>query len=790
MFPSLLRPSGVLGLNARNLLYVRPYNPRKAVAFADDKLKTKAFLSARGVPTAKLFARIESRRQLRAFDFSTLPDECVLKPNYGYGGEGIIVMKGRKNGSFLRMGKDPIPMQDLREHIEDILDGKFSVNGRDDTAFFEQILVPDDRFRPLRPAGLPDIRVIVFNLVPVMAMLRLPTAESGGKANVHLGGIGIGIDLSKGVTTHGCQYHGMIERLPHGHPVAGFTIPHWNDILQICSRIQYITNIGYLAADVTIDRHLGPVLLEVNARAGLMVQVANLAPLRSRLERVEGLTVASPEKGVLLGQELFGSSKTSKRSSDDRTVIAMHESVEFSGENATVSEPCLIDVDTDESSADPQLLRELVEQGIVRSHDVLKDGSMRLKFSLCGRKVQTAVRPETMRGTRFRIGRRDLAGFLIDPSQRSTKLDAPRRIQATLKALDRQICAVDRSLALLRMLRPTNLEEERARALQDPSYNPVLHYAPLREEVLEQHAALARLPHDPSPLGQLLSKKIVEIDAKVSLLRSRGNSAEITTWSTALFGNATDDLQQSARSALASEGGATMDSESSEIGAVAAKRLLEEALEEYGLHEWNVKILDGMVTDCAVGTQSVLLRRRAKFDMHRLQALIAHEIETHVLTSENATMQPYEIFRQGFAGSTESQEGLAIWNQQRVLPPGHAKRRRHAENVLAAAVAEKGSFSDVRSFLRDECGMRDMDAVSKAFNVKRGLCHTAEPGCFTRVTAYHRGYRSVCSYLSSGGPEKDLYIGKIFVPDLPIIRAIDGIVAPLMLPRHLRSLPK
>src|SRR5581483_9092686 len=95
---------GVLGLNARNLLYLRPYNPRKAVAFADDKLKTKAFLSARDVPVAKIYARIENRKQLRSFDFSTLPDECVLKPNYGFGGEGIIILKGRRNGEFLEQG--------------------------------------------------------------------------------------------------------------------------------------------------------------------------------------------------------------------------------------------------------------------------------------------------------------------------------------------------------------------------------------------------------------------------------------------------------------------------------------------------------------------------------------------------------------------------------------------------------------------------------------------------------------------------------------------------------------
>src|SRR3989338_4828660 len=213
---SLLTHHGILGLNARNLLYIKPFNPKKAIALADDKLKTKAFLAARGVPTAKIYARIESREQLHEFAFSTLPDACVLKPNQGFGGEGIIVFKGRKDGQLLIQGKTPMSDTDLRHHIEDIIDGKFSLGGRRDTAFFEQILVSHECFAPFRPAGLPDIRVVVFNLVPVMAMVRIPTAQSQGKANLHLGGIGIGVDIAKGITTHAIQYNRVIKELPHG----------------------------------------------------------------------------------------------------------------------------------------------------------------------------------------------------------------------------------------------------------------------------------------------------------------------------------------------------------------------------------------------------------------------------------------------------------------------------------------------------------------------------------------------------------------------------------------------
>lgn len=75
---------GILGMNARNLQYIKKQNPRKAVRLADNKLQTKKFLGERGIPFAETYAVIRSRKQLVNFDFSTLPAKnFVLKPNHG-----------------------------------------------------------------------------------------------------------------------------------------------------------------------------------------------------------------------------------------------------------------------------------------------------------------------------------------------------------------------------------------------------------------------------------------------------------------------------------------------------------------------------------------------------------------------------------------------------------------------------------------------------------------------------------------------------------------------------------
>jgi len=116
-------------------------------------------------------------------------------------------------------------------------------------------------------------------------MLRLPSVESEGKANLHLGAYGAGIDLAKGVVTYLTHRGKIIKEIPEIGSVKGLKIPYWDDILRIACQSQLASNLGYMGADIAIDKFLGPVLLEINARAGIGIQLANLSPLRKRLEK-------------------------------------------------------------------------------------------------------------------------------------------------------------------------------------------------------------------------------------------------------------------------------------------------------------------------------------------------------------------------------------------------------------------------------------------------------------------------------------------------------------------------
>lgn len=788
-FPSF-SSRGLLGLNARNLLYIKPYNPRKAVAFADDKMKTKAFLAARGIPVAKMYARIESREQLQSFDFSALPDECVLKPNNGFGGEGIMILKGRKNGQFLEQGKRPVSDQRLREHVEDILDGRYSISGTPDIAFFEKILVADEAFAPFRPAGLPDIRIVVFNLVPVMAMLRIPTAQSGGKANVHLGGMGIGIDIATGKTTHAVQSGRVVKELPHGGSVAGIPIPHWEDILLISSRIQYITNIGYLAVDLTIDEEMGPALLEVNARAGLSVQIANLAPLRARLERVGGVTVATPEKGVRLAQELFGKKavREAGEHGDDRPILGILETISVSGAGTAMDVPVALLPHADRSVFRQDLVDELLRGELIEKEEG-KEDLYRIRFTLGGRKLQSVIRAGDVPRSDVRavIGKRDLSGFLIDPSKgAATPRTAAKK--ADLRAIDKMLAQFDHELLLLRPLKPTNLSEERARLAEDRKYEPVFQYAPLTDEAGEIRERLGSLQTDESPLGVLLRKKAGELLARIDLLEARGDAQRFTRHSSMLFGMPQSDLLTAASSFLKSQVACDLPPRPDDlITPEKAVPIFQEVLDKYGLHDWQVSVRRKLVADCTVGGNSVYLREGALFSRMHIDALVAHEIETHVLTAENGDHQPYQLLRRGCAGYMDTQEGLAIFNQNRVLSEHHDKRYGPARSVLAVAYALEHSFAETRAYLEEELGYRPDKALSKAIDVKRGLADASQPGAFTKGLVYFRGLRAIEQFVTGGGNLADLYIGKVALEDMELIKQIPDLKPAIILPSFLRS---
>jgi alpha-L-glutamate ligase-like protein len=284
-----LRRRGVLGMNARNAAYILDHNPRASFPLVDDKLRMRDLCTQIGVPTPHVHLTIAYHSQMRHLGQRLRGlDDFVVKPNRGSAGRGVVVVLGRDGDDFLRHDGGRLRLEQMRHHLSDILSGMYSLGGRPDAAIVQQRVRLHPEFEPIAFRGIPDLRVVVYRGEPAMAMLRLPTRESNGRANLHQGGLGVGIDLATGRTHHAVQKNrSLVEHPDTGWPVLGFRVPFWGEVLRLACRVAGAVNLGYLGVDVVIDADDGPLLLEANARPGLAIQIANGRGLLPRLREID-----------------------------------------------------------------------------------------------------------------------------------------------------------------------------------------------------------------------------------------------------------------------------------------------------------------------------------------------------------------------------------------------------------------------------------------------------------------------------------------------------------------------
>lgn len=305
-----LAANGVIGLNRRNAEFILAYNSRRNYPLVDDKLLTKQLAEKAGVAIPKLYSVVEFPGQVRGLAEALAPyEDFVVKPARGSGGDGIIVVSGRSHELFRTAGGTLISRTDLEFHVNNILSGTYSLGGLPDKALIEYRVKFDPLFERIAYQGVPDIRIIVFLGVPVMAMVRLPTRQSGGKANLHQGAIGAGIDIATGRTLKAVWKSRIVTDHPDtGNPVMGLQIPQWDMLLMLGARSLEMTGLGYQGIDIVLDRELGPLVLELNARPGLAIQIANGVGIGKRLEKVqaEAASIADPAERVRYAKENFG----------------------------------------------------------------------------------------------------------------------------------------------------------------------------------------------------------------------------------------------------------------------------------------------------------------------------------------------------------------------------------------------------------------------------------------------------------------------------------------------------
>ena len=440
-----------LTINERNKIYLRK-NSASGRGIADSKYKTKKLLAKAGVGVPKLISRFKNEEELNKFRWENLEGNFVIKPESGYGGEGILIIRkrGKWAGEWQKMNGEVVSSGDLNLHCQEILAGKYSLHAMPDRVLVEERIKIHPMFLSLTKAGTPDIRVIIYNNVPVMAMFRIPTDKSGGKANLQQGAMGLGVDLATGITTFGIEGKGEeIYRIyDYGkkkkRKVNGIKIPFWREILETAIKCQRaIPSLGFMGVDVVLDKDKGPEVLEVNARPGLSIQICNKAGLKLRMEKVDEVTVRSIDHAITLSKYLFGESFFEKvEEKEKKQMVAPIEIIKVKipkgfkpelqksqvvrqGKHRIVEVRAKVDTGAFRSSIDRALADKLglltkdrvlyyrhYKSSLGKHHDRPVIG---ITFWLKGQKVVTAVNVADRHKlrTKFLLGRKDLGGFLV-----------------------------------------------------------------------------------------------------------------------------------------------------------------------------------------------------------------------------------------------------------------------------------------------------------------------------------------------------------------------------------------
>ncbi|MDD3481176.1 MAG: sugar-transfer associated ATP-grasp domain-containing protein [Patescibacteria group bacterium] len=377
---SIRNSSEILGINERNYRYLRLNKGLKSLA--DNKLLTKKLLKSNDIPTPEVYGVIKNRRDLENFDFDSLPNSFVLKPSRGVKGAGITIYYNRlKDGRWITASREKHEISDLKTQVQNILDGQYSlgIRMRSSAAIFEERVKMHPSFKHYSYRGIPDIRVIVYRKVPVMAMLRLPTEESGGKANINRGALGVGIDMARGVTTDAIKNNRLIESVPNKRlALSGIKVPYWTKILRIAHQCQVVSGIGYLGVDIIIDKEKGPMVVELNARPGLGIQAANQDGLKDRLEKVRKVKSVTESKAVRLTKDLFGGEIDEELENiTGRELIGLTEKICFMGKNMKeICVACKIDTGADSSSIDKRLAVKLGYEDVVNYYEKIIHASV------------------------------------------------------------------------------------------------------------------------------------------------------------------------------------------------------------------------------------------------------------------------------------------------------------------------------------------------------------------------------------------------------------------------------
>lgn len=770
----------ILSMNERNLNYIKKLNSKSSINLADDKVETKLFLEERWVSVPKTLAIISAKKQLAEFDFNSIKEDFfVIKPVFGSKWQWILIVQNFHNWTY-KIWDEIVDDEFLYDHMIDILNWDFSLNYGYDKVLIEEKLIPWNWFEKFCEFWLADIRMIVYNLVPVAAMVRMPTSTSGWKANLAQGWIGLGIEVGSGIiNTIYINWKVYKNEFPikYAH-LKWFEIPFWNDIMLASSKTQFFVNLGYLALDWVITEKW-PKILEINARAGLEIQNVCLLPLKSRLDKIKDLKIAEPEKWVELAKSLFSDKVTDKFTT--QKVIYLSQDAKLNMWDN--SEDIVVKVDfTKTKNTISSYLHDIISK-----NNYLIELWNNIRLENLKFQVDNVLDDEVII-----LWTNSLKDFLIKPEVKENKKDIymPKKMNknelSLLKTIDEKVVKLDKKISLSSSLKPTNFLEQFDRFIEmKGKYNPIFTYDfPSREKIesFEKEIMFLRETYFKkwlelkSEFARIFADKIEEISNRIALIKAytTQNFEDIEKYNTRLFGKIDEELLKKAETKLLFLANDNVLWEQVDVNYVV--EYIKDYLDKNSLSS-GVKVVLSSTNMSRISVNrkkwkvEIRVSSDGVFREKEIEWIIAHEIWVHLVRSINWKKSGWNIFESWTANYVKTEEWLAVYNSLKYFPESYEKNAMY-QNYYMLNLAKKLDFqelSDVWFHLKGNDYQKVFKTISrfKKWIIDTSVRHTW--AFFAKDKVYLDWFTQVENWIEKWWEVEKLMIWKIKIEDLDLI---------------------